>query len=609
MARFDELFNDNVDTKEQILIIPTWRDWITNINSLLGSDYLRNYNTLLNKPEWKNIAKEKNIDIVFCLHPNMQSFIEYFNIPDYIKVIKQGEVDVQVLIKESKLMITDYSSVAFDFSFLGKPVIYYQFDRDLFLGSLPSHLNMDEELPGRIVDSVEGVLEAAQYYVDHSFENEQSIINRTNRFIAYKDTDNSKRIYQAAKTFKRKNKINDLVKYDILSQHILTRFRKNSKYFDVMSYMNKFLVKFAKIDPKLIVIESNLGKQVTDSPKMIYDQLKTLNKGYKIVWVTNKIYPFDDENVVTVKRLSPEYFKYLSIAKYWINNQNFPHYIEKKKETVYIQTWHGTPLKKMLNDVEEFSGRDEGYIDRINHSVSKWDYLVSPSPYATQCFKSAFNFKKEMLEVGYPRNDVFYQDKNELLNKQNIIKRKLSIPKDKKVILYAPTFRDDEVSAAKKHLINLKLNLYQMKQNLGDEYVLLLRPHIIISNNIIIDKSLEHFVYNVASYEDISDLYLISDICITDYSSVMFDFANTRKPLLFFTYDFEHYKDNLRGFYMNFEQEAPGPLLRDNDALIDAITNLDKVNENYSDKYDKFYNKFCSYEHGDAAKQIVDKLF
>ncbi len=387
------------------------------------------------------------------------------------------------------------------------------------------------------------------------------------------------------------------------------RLRKNKRYFDAMSYMNKFLVKFAKIDEKLIVIESNLGKQVTDSPKMIYDQIKQLDKGYRIVWVTNKIYPFDDENVITVKRLSPDYYRYLSIAKYWINNQNFPYYIKKKKQTVFIQTWHGTPLKKMLNDVDEFKGRDEGYIDRINESVSKWDYLVSPSPYATECFKSAFRFNKEMLEVGYPRNDMFYQDEKLIEEQRKTIKRKLSIPKDKKVILYAPTFRDDEVSAAKKHLINLKLDLHQMKERLGDEYVLLLRPHIIISNKIIIDKSLEDFIYNVADYEEISDLYLISDICITDYSSVMFDFANTRKPLLFFTYDLDHYKDNLRGFYMNFEDEAPGPLLKDNETLIDSIKNIETINKSYQEKYDKFYDKFCSFEKGNAAKRIVEKLF
>ncbi|RIN83654.1 CDP-glycerol--glycerophosphate glycerophosphotransferase, partial [Mammaliicoccus sciuri] len=126
---------------------------------------------------------------------------------------------------------------------------------------------------------------------------------------------------------------------------------------------------------------------------------------------------------------------------------------------------------------------------------------------------------------------------------------------------------------------------------------------------IIIDEGVEGFIYNVASYEDISDLYLISDICITDYSSVMFDYANTQKPLLFFTYDLEHYKDNLRGFYMNFEDEAPGPLLKDNESLIDAIQNIETVNESYKDKYDKFYEKFCSFEKGTATKQIVDKLF
>lgn len=148
-----------------------------------------------------------------------------------------------------------------------------------------------------------------------------------------------------------------------------------------------------------------------------------------------------------------------------------------------------------------------------------------------------------------------------------------------------------------------------MKERLGDEYVLLLRPHIIISNKIIIDKSLEDFIYNVADYEEISDLYLISDICITDYSSVMFDFANTRKPLLFFTYDLDHYKDNLRGFYMNFEDEAPGPLLKDNETLIDSIKNIETINKSYQEKYDKFYDKFCSFEKGNAAKRIVEKLF
>ena len=175
----------------------------------------------------ENNCSNKNVDIIFCLHPNMQAFVEYFDIPDYIKVIRQGEVDVQLLIKESKLMITDYSSVAFDFSFLEKPVIYYQFDRDRFIGKLPSHLDLDKELPGKIVDNVEAVIEAANHYVNNGFKNEQQIINKANNFVAYKDTNNSQRIYEEAKSFKRRNIIKDTLKYDILSQHVFKRFRRH----------------------------------------------------------------------------------------------------------------------------------------------------------------------------------------------------------------------------------------------------------------------------------------------------------------------------------------------------------------------------------------------
>ncbi|EGQ2899716.1 CDP-glycerol glycerophosphotransferase family protein, partial [Staphylococcus pseudintermedius] len=331
---------------------------------------------------------------------------------------------------------------------------------------------------------------------------------------------------------------------------------------------------------------------------------------YQIVWVNNKSFPFNDPNVKSVKRLSPAYFYYLSRAKFWINNQNFPYYLTKPNQTTYIQTWHGTPLKKMLNDVPIFEGRDEGYKDRVNTSIQSWDYLISPSPYATKHFKSAFNFKKDILEIGYPRNDLFYnQDENFIAQKTKKIKQKLGIASDKKIILYAPTFRDDEVSKSKKHIINLKMDLNKMKDQLGQEYILLLRPHIIISNAIYIEEHLKDFVVNVADYNEISDLYLITDICITDYSSIMFDFANTRKPLLFFTYDYEHYKEHLRGFYFDFKEMSPGPLLYNDNELINAIKNIDNINRTYANKYSAFYNEFCTFENGTSAQTIINRFF
>src|SRR5699024_7950338 len=161
----------------------------------------------------------------------------------------------------------------------------------------------------------------------------------------------------------------------------------------------------------------------------------------------------------------------------------------------------------------------------------------------------------------YPRNDIFFNhDQEKYVSK---IKNKLQLPKDKKVILYAPTFRDDQTSKNNKFLFDINLDLHQMQERLGNDYILLLRMHVVISNKIKIDPYLQNFVKNVSNYPDIQELSLMADVLITDYSSIMFDFANTKKPIVFYTYDFDNYRNNLRGFYMDFENEAPGPFVYD----------------------------------------------
>src|SRR5690606_14042431 len=290
-----------------------------------------------------------------------------------------------------------------------------------------------------------------------------------------------------------------------------------------------------------------------------------------------------------------------------VNNQNFPTYIKKRKETTYVQTWHGTPLKKMLFDIENIMGRSDDYLERVYNATKTWDYLISPSSYATNSFKSAFKYEGEVLEIGYPRNDLFYKDYADELKKD--VKQKLSIPEDKKVILYAPTFRDNQTSSNNKFLFDIHMDLYQMKEKLGDEYVILLRMHVVISNKIKIAPELKEFVKNVSSYDEIQELYLISDILITDYSSVMFDFANTKRPILYYTFDLETYRDDIRGFYFDFEQEAPGPFIRTTEEIIETVTNIEDVKVKYQEKYNHFYDKFCGLEDGNASARLVDKVF
>ena len=154
----------------------------------------------------------------------------------------------------------------------------------------------------------------------------------------------------------------------------------------------------------------------------------------------------------------------------------------------------------------------------------------------------------------------------------------------------------------------MKLDLDLLKQELGDEYVVLLRTHHYIADNLDV-TGLEDFAFNLSKYDDIAEVYLISDICITDYSSVFFDFAKLKRPMLFYTYDLDKYRDVLRGFYIDMETELPGPLVYTTQEVVERIKNIDALNEEFSNRYEQFYQRFCSWEDGNASKRVVDIVF
>ena len=259
-------------------------------------------------------------------------------------------------------------------------------------------------------------------------------------------------------------------------------------------------------------------------------------------------------------------------AKYWVSNSRMPNWIKKPKHTIYLQTWHGTPLKKLGADIEEVhmpGTTTEKYKEIFFKESSNWDYLISPNRYSSDIFTHAFRVPADkILETGYPRND-------ELINSNNMgnikkIKESLGLPKDKKIIMYAPTWRDDEYFSIGHYKFNLKIDLDLLQNSLGEDYVILLRLHYLISNRIDVSRY-EGFVYDLSNYHDIRNLYMISDLLITDYSSVFFDYLCLKRPIIFYTYDIDSYRDKLRGFYFDFEKEAPGPLVKTTKELIEAI--------------------------------------
>src|SRR5690625_513252 len=605
LSRFDRLFDNAETVKRQLLIIPTWREWLVEESKFLESEYFERYRDLVLNETLHEYARRYNFEILFCLHPNMQKYTPFFQDAP-VKIISQGEIDVQDLLKESSMMITDYSSVAFDFSFLNKPIIYYQFDLKRFIGNRGSHLNLDKDLTGDIVFELNDILTKVKKYSSSDFQMTENNKIKASKFLEYRDTNNCLRIYNAvSKRITNKSLVQSIGETEFY-RTAFKRFRKSEIYFPTMKKFYKVARKIFPVDEKLILFESGIGKQYADSPKNIYEELVNRDSGYKVVWVCNKNIRFRNLETKRVKRLSPSYYYYLAKAKVWVNNQNFPTYIKKRPETIYIQTWHGTPLKKMLHDIENVQGRSDDYVERVSGAISNWDYLVSPSRYATNAFRSAFRFNGNIIETGYPRNDIFYKNKKDELAIE--IKNNLCFPLDKKIILYAPTFRDNKTNKKNKFQFEMNLDLSQMKERLGDDYILLIRTHVVVGNKLNIDSSLGEFVMDVSNYSDIQDLLLITDILVTDYSSVMFDFANTKRPMLFYTYDFETYRDEVRGFYMDFENEAPGPLLRTTEELVDGINNIRAIQNNYENKYEAFYQKYCGLEDGFATKRVVDML-
>lgn len=357
------------------------------------------------------------------------------------------------------------------------------------------------------------------------------------------------------------------------------------------------------IKDNLVFFESFLGKNYSGNPKYIYEYLLSINAPYEYVWTYNGDNIQIPGNPKIVKRGSTEYFKYLAKSKYWVNNVVFPVH-KKRKETIYLQTWHGTPLKRLGYDIE-VDGPEAKARENFHKESRNWDFLVSQNKHSSNVFSRAFKFEQNILEYGYPHNDVLIE--NSYL-KIKEIKNKLNIPLEKKVILYAPTWRDDDSNGNWSFNFSIKLNLQKWKEQLSSDYVLLLRMHHLITNI----KGLEEvgdFVLNVSKYDDAQELSLISDIMITDYSSIFFDYAVTKKPILFYTYDYEQYLTKLRGFYLDMKSEMPGPLCHTEEELLDSVMNIDEIEINYQDKYKKFNEKFNYLDNGNCSKLVVEKVF
>ena len=351
------------------------------------------------------------------------------------------------------------------------------------------------------------------------------------------------------------------------------------------------------------VVFNSFRGSYSDSPRAVFEALRRRGDGNDDVWLARpeRIGDFPAD-VATVVFGSPEGRAACEAADVIVSNDHLGFDWDKRPGTTYLQTWHGTPLKRIHNDV---LWAPEGRLAYLDQDIARWDLLLSQNAVSTPLFRQAFGFRGPVHETGYPRNDVLSSPDRDRLRAE--VRAALGIADGVTAVLYAPTWRDDAVFTEGRPDHTFPLDLGDFAHGLGADHVLLLRVHSMVSDRLEIPEGAP--IRDVSGYPDISHLFLAADVLVTDYSSAMFDFAVTGKPLVHFTYDLDHFQDELRGFYFDLAEAAPSSLLRTSDEVLAAIAAIDLPSWQRPAEYLQFQERFCSLEDGSATERVLDLVF
>ncbi|MEV6597371.1 CDP-glycerol glycerophosphotransferase family protein [Actinoplanes sp. NPDC051346] len=359
------------------------------------------------------------------------------------------------------------------------------------------------------------------------------------------------------------------------------------------------------IDKRTVVFESHMGKQFSDSPRAIYEELKRAGVDFRAVWSYAGKHPTGfPAGVKLVRRQSLAYLRELGRAAFWVDNQGFPFDIKKRRGTTYIQTWHGSAFKRMGFDEATIKSQTAAQQRRLKNAIDRFDVFLVRSEHDVRTLTKGLRVDAELMRVGYPRNDalVRHEDRAEAAE----LRRSLGLADSRRVVLYAPTFRPQELGRGSSGL-QLPFSLDEFVERFGGNTVLLVRPHYL--THFALPPKYGHTVRNAAHVHDVTPLLEISDALITDYSSLMFDYALLNRPMIFHVPDYDDYVGSSRGSYFDLATVAPGPLTRTSDDLLTAIADLDQLAGRYSDQRKNFVAQYGEYDTGNAAKAIVDRFF
>jgi CDP-glycerol glycerophosphotransferase len=357
------------------------------------------------------------------------------------------------------------------------------------------------------------------------------------------------------------------------------------------------------VDPGLAVFSAYWDRGVACNPAAIARRLAALAPDIHQVWVVSReraaLLPPGTDHVVPGTR---RYWDVMARAKYLVNNVNFPNAVIKRPDAVHLQTHHGTPLKRMGLDQLDFPAAAKGLdFEALLARVDKWDYSVSANSHSTRMWERAYPSRWTPLDHGYPRNDVYYRATAADIR---AVRDRLGIPPGRRAILYAPTHRDYEAGWTPR------LDLAALADRLGGDTVLLVRGHYFYGNAASPLAGLRRTgrVIDVSSYDPVEELALAADALVTDYSSIMFDYANLNRPIVIHADDWETYAST-RGVYFDLMAEAPGPVARSQEELTEILATDAWRDDGARKALAAFRHRFCEYDDGQAAERVVRRVF
>ena len=354
-----------------------------------------------------------------------------------------------------------------------------------------------------------------------------------------------------------------------------------------------------------VLMRSYFGEHATDNGVSIQKELRRRGSDLPIYWAVQDYSVAVPEGGIPVIVNSREWYDLLSSVSYYVDNMYQPEYHRKPEGQVLVQTFHGYPFKTMGHPHWERLQVSQAQISAYDERARDWDYLVSPARYATPLLTRDFAYRGEVLEIGYPRNDVLKSPEADELRETT--RRSLGIADHQQAVLYAPTFRDYLATGDNRASMADFFDFAAATRALGDDVVIMVRGHAFNARSRHRVGQLRGTV-DVTDYPEVSDLYLAADAAVVDYSSLRFDFGVTGKPMIFHVPDLERYKST-RGWLFDFEPTAPGPLVDTTEQVVEELNDLEGVRRRHEKQYDEFRATYLDLEDGQAGRRFVDAVF